>query len=109
MSADDKLSGYANGFRSLDANVIAANVTAEYKLFDNNGSVYEKDDLPKYIAELRKIGDKMEISDVMVDGDKAWCKWKIGEIVGAGFISFGEDGVSQEQLFYSIVDASQQD
>ncbi|WP_299013052.1 hypothetical protein [uncultured Photobacterium sp.] len=100
MSAEDKLGDYASGFGSLDANVIAANVTAEYKLLDKNGSVYETDDLPRYIAELRKFGDKMEISNVMVDGDKAWCKWQVGEIVGAGLITFDEDGVSQEQLFY---------
>lgn len=100
MPAEDKLGGYASGFGSLDANVIAANVTAEYKLLDKNGAVYKKDDLPRYIAELKKFGDQMVISDVMVDGGKAWCKWQIGEIVGAGLISFGEDGVSQEQLFY---------
>ncbi|MGF1684252.1 hypothetical protein [Photobacterium minamisatsumaniensis] len=100
MSAEDKLSGYATGFGSLDANVIGDNVTAEYKLFDKDGAVYQKGDLPQYISELKKLGDKMEISDVMVDGDKAWCKWQIGEIVGAGLISFGEEGVSQEQLFY---------
>ncbi|MCW8328829.1 hypothetical protein MD588_08405 [Photobacterium sp. SDRW27] len=100
MSAEDKLGGYASGFGSLDANVIAANVTAEYKLLDKNGTVYKKDDLPGYITELKKFGDQMEITDVVVDGGKAWCKWQIGEIVGAGLISFGEDGVSQEQLFY---------
>lgn len=100
MSAGDKLSGYANGFGSLDAGIIAANVTADYKLLDKNGEVYEKGDLPGYIAELRKSGDSMALTDVVVDGGTAWCKWQVGEIVGAGLISFGEDGVSQEQLFY---------
>ena len=100
MSAEGKLSGYASGFGSLDANVVAANVTADYKLLDKDGAVYEKGDLTGYIAELRKFGDKMEISDVVSDGGAAWCKWQIGEIVGAGLIRFGEDGVSQEQLFY---------
>ena len=42
----------------------------------------------------------MEITDVMVDGGKAWCKWQVGDIVAAGLISFSADGVSEEQLFY---------
>jgi hypothetical protein len=100
MSAEDKLGGYASGFSSLDANAIAANVTEDSKLLDKNGAVYEKNDLSEYIAELRKIGDKMEITDVVVDEGKAWCKWQVGDIVGAGLISFGADGVSEEQLFY---------
>ena len=100
MSATDKLSGYASGFGSLNANEIAANVTADYRLLDKDGAVYGKSDLPGYIAELKKVGDKMEITDVMVEGGSAWCKWQIGDITGAGLISFGEDGVTQEQLFY---------
>ncbi|MGR5141071.1 hypothetical protein ACQKPX_05245 [Photobacterium sp. DNB23_23_1] len=100
MSAQDKLAGYGNGFSSLDANVIAENVTSEYKLLDKDGAVHHKSDLHDYIAELKKYGDTMEITEVMVDGEKAWCKWQLGDIVGAGLISFGEDGVTQEQLFY---------
>ena len=100
MSAEDKLGGYASGFSSLDANVLAENVTEDYRLLDKNGAIYEKNDLSGYMAELRKIGDKMEITDVMVDGGKAWCKWQVGDIVGAGLISFSADGVSEEQLFY---------
>ena len=100
MSAEDKLGGYASGFGSLDANTLAANVTEDFKLLDKNGAVFGKNDLPNYIAELRKVGDKMGITDVMVDGDKAWCKWQVGDIVGAGLISFSADGVSEEQLFY---------
>ena len=100
MSATDKLGGYASGFGGLDAAAIAANVTSDYKLLDRNGAVYGKNDLPGYIAELRKIGDKMEITDVVVEGGTAWCKWQVGEIVGAGLISFGDEGVTQEQLFY---------
>jgi len=100
MSAEDKLGGYASGFGSLDANAIAANVTEDYKLLDKDGAVYEKNDLQGYIAELRKVGDKMEITEVMVDGGKAWCKWQVGDTVGAGLISFSADGVSSEQLFY---------
>ena len=78
MSAEDKLGGYASGFSSLDANVLAENVTEDYRLLDKNGAIYEKNDLSGYMAELRKIGDKMEITDVMVDGGKAWCKWQTG-------------------------------
>ena len=100
MSATDRLGGYAGGFGSLDADSIAANVTADYKLLDKDGVVYGKNDLPGYITELRKLGDIMEITDVMVDGELAWCKWQVGDVVGAGLISFGEDGVRQEQLFY---------
>jgi len=100
MSAEDKLGGYASGFSSLDANAIAANVTEDFKLLDKNGAVYEKNDLSGYIAELRKVGDKTAITDVVVDGGKAWCKWQVGEIVGAGLISFSADGVIEEQLFY---------
>lgn len=100
MSAEEKLGGYASGFSNLDANGIAANVTADYKLLDKNGVVYGKDDLPEYLAELRKIGDKMDITDVVVEGSTAWCKWQLGEVIGAGLITFGEDGISQEQLFY---------
>ena len=100
MSATDKLSGYASGFGNLNADEIAANVTADYKLLDKDGVVHGKSDLPGYIAELRKLGDKMEITDVMVEGGSAWCKWQIGDITGAGLISFGESGVTQEQLFY---------
>ena len=100
MSAADKLSGYASGWGSLDADEIAANVTSDYKLFDKDGAVYGKNELPGYLAELRKAGDKMKLTDVMVEGGSAWCKWQIGEITGAGLISFGEDGVKQEQLFY---------
>ena len=100
MSAEDKLGGYASGFSSLDANTLAANVTEDFKLLDKNGAVFEKNDLSGYIAELRKVGDKMEITDVMVDGDKAWCKWQVVDIVGAGLISFSADCVSEEQLFY---------
>lgn len=100
MSAQDKLGGYASGFTNLDANVIADNATSDYKLLDKDGVVHKKSDLHEYIAELKKHGDTMEITEVMVDGDKAWCKWQLGEIVGAGLISFGEEGVTQEQLFY---------
>lgn len=100
MSAADKLGGYAGGFGNLDGEAIAANVTVDYKLLDKDGVVYGKDDLPGYVAELRKLGDKMDITDVVVDGGTAWCKWQLGDIVGAGLISFGDDGVTQEQLFY---------
>ncbi|PSW18222.1 hypothetical protein C9I98_17745 [Photobacterium sanctipauli] len=100
MSAQDKLGGYASGFSSLDASAIAANVTADYKLLDKNGVVHQKGDLPSYIGELKAFGDQMMITEVMVDGEKAWCKWQIGDVVGAGLISFGEEGVSQEQLFF---------
>lgn len=100
MSAADKLGGYASGFGNLDAEEIAANVTANYKLLDKDGAVYGKSDLPGYIAELRKVGDKMDITDVVVEGGTAWCKWHVGHITGAGLISFGEEGVTQEQLFY---------
>lgn len=100
MSAADKLGGYASGFGNLDADAIAANVTTDYKLLDRDGAVYGKGDLPGYIVELRKLGDKMEITDVIVEGGTAWCKWQVGDIVGAGLISFREEGVTQEQLFY---------
>ncbi len=100
MSATDKLSGYASGFSNLDAATLVANVTADYQLFDKDGVIHGKDDLPGYLEELKKLGDSMAITDVMVEGDKAWCKWQIGDIVGAGLISFGDDGVTQEQLFY---------
>ena len=42
MSAADKLGGYASGFGDLNAEAIAANVTADYKLLDNDGAVYGK-------------------------------------------------------------------
>ena len=100
MSAADKLGGYASGFGELNAEGIAANVTADYKLLDKDGAVYGKNDLPGFIAELKKIGDKMDLTDVVVDGGTAWCKWQVGDIVGAGLISFGDEGVTQEQLFY---------
>jgi hypothetical protein len=100
MSAADKLGGYAKGFGALDAAMIAANVTADYKLLDKGGKVITKKDLPGYVAGLKKLGSKMDVDHVMVDGNAAWCKWQVGKIVGAGLISFGEKGVSQEQLFY---------
>jgi hypothetical protein len=100
MSAADKLSGYASGFGNLDADAIAINVTADYKLLDRDGAVYGKSDLSGYIAALRKVGDTMDITNVVVDGGTAWCKWQVGDIVGAGMINFGEEGVTQEQLFY---------
>lgn len=56
-------------------------------------------DLHGYIAELRKLADKMVLTDVVVDGGRAWCKWQVGDIVSAGMITFGDEGVSQEQLF----------
>ena len=37
---------------------------------------------------------------ILVEGGTAWCKWQVGDIVGAGLISFGDEGVTQEQLFY---------
>lgn len=100
MAAADKLGGYAKGFGALDAEAIAANVTADYKLLDQGGKVITKKDLPGYIAGLKKAGSRMEISNVMVDGNTAWCKWQVGKLVGAGLITFGDKGVSQEQLFY---------
>ncbi len=100
MAAADKLGGYATGFGELNAATLADNVTDDYKLLDKDGKVYGKSDLPGYIAELRKLSDKMLITDVMVDGSMAWCKWQVGDIVGAGLITFGDEGVSQEQLFY---------
>ena len=100
MSAADKLGGYASGFGSLDAVAIAANVTDDYKLLDKDGAIYGKNDLPGYIDELKKIDEKMIITDVVVDDGTAWCKWQVGDVVGAGLISFGENGVTQEQLFY---------
>ena len=101
MSAADKLGGYATGFGELNADTISANVTDNYKLLDKDGNTYGKDDLPSYIANLRKLDDKMVITDVVVDGGMAWCKWQVGDTVGAGLIMFGNDGVSQEQLFYT--------
>jgi hypothetical protein len=101
MAAADKLGGYATGFGELNADTIAANVTDNYKLLDKDGKSYGKGDLPDYVAELKKLGDKMAITDVVVEGSTAWCKWQLGEIVGAGLIIFGDDGVSQEQLFYA--------
>ena len=100
MSAADKLGGYAGGFGNLDADGIAANVTDNYKLLDKDGAIYGKSDLPGYIDELKKIDDKMIITDVVVDDGTAWCKWQVGDVVGAGLISFGVNGVTQEQLFY---------
>jgi hypothetical protein len=100
MSAADKLGGYATGFGELDANQISDNVTDDYKLLDRDGAIYSKDDLPNYISELKKLGEKMDITNVVVDGNTAWCKWQVGGVIGAGLISFGEQGVSQEQLFY---------
>ena len=100
MSAADKLGSYAGGFGNLDAAAIAANVTDDYKLLDKDGAIYGKNDLPGYIDELKKIDDKMIITDVVVDDGTAWCKWQVGDVVGAGLISFGENGVTQEQLFY---------
>ena len=100
MSGTDKLGGYAGGFGNLDAGNIAANVTDDYKLLDKDGAIYGKRDLLGYIDELKKIDDKMIITDVVVDDGTAWCKWQVGDVVGAGLISFGEDGVTQEQLFY---------
>jgi len=100
LSATDKLGGYAGGFGDLDAAAIAANVTDDFKLLDKEGAVYGKGELPGYIQELRKSGDKMIITDVVADGGTAWCKWQVGDIIGAGMISFGDDGVTQEQLFY---------
>ena len=91
MSAADKLSGYAGGFGNLDADAIAANVTDDYKLLDKDGAIYGKNDLPVYIEELKKINDKMVITDVVVDDGTAWCKWQVGDVVGAGLISFGEN------------------
>jgi hypothetical protein len=100
MSAADKLGGYATGFGALDADMIVANITAEYKLLDKDGRIYGKDEIPGYIGKLKTIGSKMDITDVVVEGNTAWCKWQLGDVVGAGLITFGDEGVSQEQLFY---------
>ena len=100
MAAADKLGVYATGFGELNADQLADNVTDDYKLLDKDGKVYGKSDLPGYIAELRKMSDNMVITDVMVDSSTAWCKWQVGDIVGAGLITFGDEGVSQEQPFY---------
>jgi hypothetical protein len=43
----------------------------------------------------------MVITDVVVDGGTAWCEWRVGDIVGAGLITFGDKGVWQEQLSYA--------
>jgi hypothetical protein len=101
MTAADKLGGYATGFGELDAETLVDNVTDNYRLLDKDGKIYGKGDLPGYIAELKKLADKMVITDVVVDGGTAWCKWQVGDIVGAGLITFGDEGVSQEQLFYA--------
>ena len=52
------------------------------------------------LPNSENCGDKMDITNVVVEGGTAWCKWQVGDIVGAGLISFGEEGVTQEQLFY---------
>ena len=101
MAAADKLGAYASGFSELNADAVAANVTADYKIIDKDGAAYGKADLAAYIAELRKLGSKMDITDDVVDGSTAWCKWQLGDIVGAGLITFGDEGVSHEQLFYA--------
>lgn len=100
MSAEDKLGGYATGFGTLDADLICASVTDDYQLLDKDGVVYAKGDLHGYVADLKQYGDKMEITNVAVADGMAWCQWQIGEIVGAGRISFDANGVHQEQLFY---------
>ncbi len=84
----------------MNGEAIAENVTADYKLLDKDGAVYGKSDLPDYTAGLKKFGDKMDITEVVVDGGTAWCKWQVGDIVGAGLIRFGDEGVTEEQLFY---------
>ncbi|WP_299176696.1 hypothetical protein [uncultured Neptuniibacter sp.] len=100
MSAADKLGGYASGYSSLDAETIAANVTSDYQLLDKEGAIYGQNDLAGYIDELKKIADEMVITHVMVDGNMAWCQWQLGDIIGAGLITFGDEGVKREQLFY---------
>ena len=101
MAAADKLGGYATRFGELNADTVAANVTDDYKLLDKDGKIYGKGDLHDYIAKLGNLADKMVITDVVVDGGTAWCKWPVGDIVGAGMITFGDEGVSREQLFYA--------
>ena len=54
MAAADKLGGYASGFGELNADVLAANVTTDYRLLDRDGKVYTKGELTGYIAELKK-------------------------------------------------------
>ncbi|MBM3486128.1 MAG: nuclear transport factor 2 family protein [Alphaproteobacteria bacterium] len=101
MAAADKLGGYAKGFGALDADMIAANVTADFRLVEKGGKIITKKELAGYIAQLTQHGSRMDITNVMVDGNKAWCKWRLGATIGAGLITFGPDGVSEEQLFYS--------
>ena len=43
----------------------------------------------------------MIITEVVVDGGTAWCKWRVGDIVSAGLIKFGDEDISREQLFYA--------
>ena len=74
MTAADKLGGYATGFSELNADMIAANVTDGYKLLDREGKTFGKADLAGYVDELKKFGDKMIITDVVVEGSTAWCK-----------------------------------
>jgi hypothetical protein len=95
------LGGYATGFGELNADTVAANVTDDYKLLDKDGKIYGKGDLHDYIAKLGNLADKMVITDVVVDGGTAWCKWQVDDIVGAGMITFWDEGVSRKQLFYA--------
>ncbi|MFT5174207.1 MAG: hypothetical protein ACI8W7_002394 [Gammaproteobacteria bacterium] len=89
----------ASRFSELNAEVVVAKMTVDYKIIDNDGVIYSKGDLSAYIAELRKIGSNMDITDVVVDGSTACCKWQLGDIiVDAGLITLGDEGVSHEQL-----------
>ena len=99
MTSTEKLHAYLAAFSELDADSLLSTVTDDFRTFFESGKSYGKLDLPDYVAGLKKEAPRLVVTDLMVEGNQAWIKWRLGERVGAGLIKFGLDGVSEEQLF----------
>ncbi|ATJ82432.1 nuclear transport factor 2 family protein [Halomonas beimenensis] len=116
MNAADHLGAYAEGWTKGDADTILGAVTEDYRFDDPNAGVISRDELSRYLSELKEtvrslrggqLSDPfMELSEVVTqeaeDGLTAWCWWAVPgtDIQGGGLIKVGPGGVRSEVITY---------
>lgn len=99
MGRAEKIGGYAEAFGNLDADGILANTTEDFRLVGPGDAVVTREEIPAYIASIRKVAFKMDLADVVITNEVVWCHWTAGSHVGAGRIYATDEGVTEERLY----------
>ncbi|MDR5866148.1 nuclear transport factor 2 family protein [Halomonas koreensis] len=116
MNAADHLGAYAEGWTKGDADTILGAVTDDYRFDDPNAGSISRDELARYLSELKetvraqrggKLADPfMKLSEVVTQEAEgmltAWCWWAVPgtELQGSGLIKAGPGGVRSEVITY---------